>query len=92
MSTAAAVWSEESVSEATVDNEWLWPVHEQDVATRASEWYSLLRARHAPLFSPTKGAGDEDLILDSPNWLGGRLAELRQRKFVRRNDPRRTAR
>ena len=31
----------------------------------------------------------DDVILDSPNWYAGSIDELKQRNFVRVNDPRR---
>lgn len=47
------------------------------------------RSLTAPLRSSnTKSAGADDALLESPNWLEGKLALLAARDFKRVNDPR----
>lgn len=78
MTTFAAIeWPEPLQIEERTESEFTTP----------DELIKATRAVHEPLtvqvLNPTRptrplgGAGDGDLTLDSPTWLGGRLAHLR---------------
>lgn len=94
MSSAAVLWADprsEHAEEATEHRLVAWSPDEESATQAYEKWHSILRARHLS-FGPSKGATDEDLALESPTWLKGRLTELQSRRFIRRNDPRRKSR
>lgn len=67
------------------------PVARTETRTAVSIWHLESRPdRGWP--GRLMGAGEDDLVLDSPNWMKHRVSALAERGFQRVNDPRRQQR
>ena len=55
--------------------------------TAINQWHISTEADYETL-AVSKSVTEEDIELDSPNWLNRRLAKLEERSFSRLNNPR----